>query len=98
MRYTGDTLFLGGCGRFFEGTADQMYQALIGILSTLPDHTKVFCGHEYTLQNLTFALHVEPENNAAKEKYQWSEARRLEGKPTVSSKSFVVLKYRALSM
>ncbi|XP_073967154.1 hydroxyacylglutathione hydrolase, mitochondrial-like [Choristoneura fumiferana] len=62
-----------------------MYQALIGILSALPDHTKVFCGHEYTLQNLTFALHVEPENNAAKEKYQWSEARRLEGKPTVPS-------------
>ncbi|KAI8436127.1 hypothetical protein MSG28_004227 [Choristoneura fumiferana] len=68
-----------------EGNDPAMYQALIGILSALPDHTKVFCGHEYTLQNLTFALHVEPENNAAKEKYQWSEARRLEGKPTVPS-------------
>lgn len=45
--FTGDTLFLGGCGRFFEGTAEQMYSALVEKLGGLPDETKVFCGHEY---------------------------------------------------
>ncbi|GBP71848.1 Hydroxyacylglutathione hydrolase, mitochondrial [Eumeta japonica] len=83
--FTGDTLFLGGCGRFFEGTADQMYNALIKILSNLPDPTQVFCGHEYTLQNLRFASHVEPENEALNEKIMWSEQQRNEGKPTVPS-------------
>ncbi|CAH2980137.1 unnamed protein product [Chilo suppressalis] len=83
--FTGDTLFLGGCGRFFEGTADQMYKALITILGTLPDQTKVFCGHEYTLQNLKFALHVEPSNEEIRKKIEWSTERRQEGKPTVPS-------------
>lgn len=83
--FTGDTLFLGGCGRFFEGTADQMYKALITILSSLPDHTKVFCGHEYTLQNLKFAAHVEPTNENVKAKISWSQDRRNQGKPTVPS-------------
>lgn len=80
--FSGDTLFLGGCGRFFEGTADQMYKALT-ILSSLPDHTKVFCGHEYTLQNLKFAAHVEPTNENVKAKISWSQDRRNQGKPTV---------------
>ncbi|CAG4937009.1 unnamed protein product [Parnassius apollo] len=83
--FTGDTLFLGGCGRFFEGTADQMYHALIEVLSRLPNETKVFCGHEYTLQNLKFALHVEPDNENVKEKISWSKQRREDGKPTVPS-------------
>ncbi|CAG9786024.1 unnamed protein product [Diatraea saccharalis] len=83
--FTGDTLFLGGCGRFFEGTADQMYRALITVLGTLPDHTKVFCGHEYTLQNLKFASHVEPSNEEVKKKIEWSTERRQEGLPTVPS-------------
>ncbi|KAM3959200.1 hydroxyacylglutathione hydrolase tenzing norgay [Aphomia sociella] len=83
--FTGDTLFLGGCGRFFEGTAEQMYKALITILSSLPDQTKVFCGHEYTLQNLKFAQHVEPKNEDIQKKIIWSEERRDEGKPTVPS-------------
>ncbi len=46
--FTGDTLFVGGCGRFFEGTADQMYHALIQKLAKLPKNTLVYCGHEYT--------------------------------------------------
>ena len=62
MVFTGDTLFLGGCGRMFEGTAEQMYHALIGILTKLPPETKVFCGHEYSLQNLGYGNHVEPDN------------------------------------
>ena len=60
--FTGDTIFLGGCGRFFEGTADQMLSAF-DRFSTLPDDTKVFCGHEYTLKNLEFGLLAEGEVN-----------------------------------
>jgi hydroxyacylglutathione hydrolase len=81
--FTGDTLFLGGCGRFFEGTADQMYSALIEKLSALKDETKVFCGHEYSLQNLKFAKHCEPDNQDVLAKIAWSEARRAEKQPTV---------------
>ncbi|CAH2234811.1 jg13227 [Pararge aegeria aegeria] len=83
--FTGDTLFLGGCGRFFEGTAEQMHKALIEILGNLPDQTKVFCGHEYSLSNLKFAAHVEPDNEEVKKKIQWSESQRGEKKPTVPS-------------
>ncbi|XP_058442962.1 hydroxyacylglutathione hydrolase, mitochondrial isoform X2 [Malaya genurostris] len=60
--FTGDTLFLAGCGRFFEGTAQQMYDALITKLSALPDDTKVYCGHEYALNNLRFGNTIEPDN------------------------------------
>jgi len=59
--FCGDTLFSGGCGRLFEGTAQQMHQSLAK-LSNLPDSTKVFCAHEYTAANLSFALTVDPEN------------------------------------
>ncbi|VEL21770.1 unnamed protein product [Protopolystoma xenopodis] len=62
--FTGDTLFLGGCGRFFEGNASQMYNALVKTLGRLPPSTSVYCGHEYTLKNLQFALTIEPNNEA----------------------------------
>jgi len=61
--FCGDTLFAGGCGRLFEGTAAQM-RASLGKLAALPAETNVFCAHEYTLANLLFACAVEP-NNAA---------------------------------
>lgn len=60
--FTGDTLFGAGCGRLFEGTAEQLYHSLQKI-TALPDHTRVYCGHEYTLSNLKFAKTIEPENN-----------------------------------
>lgn len=60
--FTGDTLFVGGCGRLFEGSAEQMYQSLTR-LSQLPDQTHVYCGHDYTEENLAFALTIEPENH-----------------------------------
>ena len=60
--FTGDTLFLGGSGRFFEGTAEMMYSAMVEKLGSLPPDTKVYCGHEYSLQNLAFGQHVEPDN------------------------------------
>ncbi|XP_049868893.1 hydroxyacylglutathione hydrolase, mitochondrial isoform X2 [Pectinophora gossypiella] len=83
--FTGDTLFLGGCGRFFEGTAEQMYRALISILSNLPEETKVYCGHEYTVNNLKFASVIEPFNEDVIKKMQWSVERREKGLPTVPS-------------
>jgi hydroxyacylglutathione hydrolase len=62
--FCGDTLFAAGCGRLFEGTPAMMFTALVEKLGTLPDATRVFCGHEYTESNLVFAAHVEPENRA----------------------------------
>lgn len=56
--FTGDTLFISGCGRFFEGTAAEMDKALNGVLGKLPDDTKVFPGHEYTRSNLKFSRTV----------------------------------------
>lgn len=61
--FTGDTLFLGGCGRFFEGTAEQMHASL-SKLATLPDDTVVYNGHEYTTGNVAFAKTIEPDNPA----------------------------------
>ena len=58
---SGDTLFAGGCGRIFEGSAEQMYASL-SKLAALPDTTLVYCTHEYTLSNLLFAVAVEPGN------------------------------------
>lgn len=85
--FTGDTLFLGGCGRFFEGTADQMYKALVIILGSLPGDTKVYCGHEYAIQNLSFGLSVEPENKELQKKLSWVQEQRAcsPPKPSVPS-------------
>ena len=64
---SGDTLFAGGCGRLFEGTAEQMFDSLQR-LASLPPHTRVYCTHEYTLSNLRFAQAVEPGNQAIAER------------------------------
>ncbi|KAI0670512.1 hydroxyacylglutathione hydrolase [Trametes maxima] len=61
--FTGDTLFIAGCGRFFEGTGAEMHAALT-YLGTLPGETVVYDGHEYTKGNLAFAKHVDPDNPA----------------------------------
>ena len=61
--FTGDTLFVAGCGRVFEGKAATMVESL-GKLASLPDDTKVYCGHEYTEKNLRFALTLEAEQSA----------------------------------
>jgi glyoxylase-like metal-dependent hydrolase (beta-lactamase superfamily II) len=62
--FTGDTLFIAGCGRFFEGTGKQMHAAFELQLGTLPDATVTYVGHEYTASNLKFALSVDPGNAA----------------------------------
>jgi hydroxyacylglutathione hydrolase len=61
LLFCGDTLFAGGCGRLLGGTAPQLYASLQR-LAALPDETRIYCGHEYTLVNLRFAARIEPEN------------------------------------
>lgn len=61
LLFCGDTLFSGGCGRLFEGSAEQMLSSLTK-LANLPEKTQVYCAHEYTQANLKFALTVEPKN------------------------------------
>ncbi|KAF5650369.1 Las1 [Fusarium tjaetaba] len=56
--FTGDTLFIGGCGRFFEGNAEEMHEALNKRLAALPDDTVIYPGHEYTKANVKFAASV----------------------------------------
>lgn len=80
--FPGDTLFAMGCGRLFEGTADDMFRAL-GKLKRLPASTRVFCAHEYTLSNARFAVTVEPENAALARRYAAVQALRARNEPTV---------------
>lgn len=81
--FTGDTLFLGGCGRLFEGDAAMMYASLRRIAETLDPATRIFCGHEYTANNLRFAAALEPDNAAVRDAVADAEGLRAEGLPTV---------------
>ncbi|KAK4579775.1 hypothetical protein RGQ29_029440 [Quercus rubra] len=83
--FTGDTLFIAGCGKFFEGTAEQMYQSLCVTLGSLPKPTRVYCGHEYTVKNLQFALTVEPDNVKIQQKLTWAQHQRQAGLATIPS-------------
>jgi hydroxyacylglutathione hydrolase len=80
--FTGDTLFIAGCGRLFEGTAAQMHASLQS-LAALGDDARVFCGHEYTVQNLRFAAHVEPGNARVAAAKERAERVRGEGRNTM---------------
>ncbi|MFA9460745.1 hydroxyacylglutathione hydrolase [Thiohalorhabdus methylotrophus] len=82
--FAGDTLFVAGCGRLFEGSAEQMETSL-SRLAGLPDSTQVYCGHEYTVKNLEFALAVEPDNGEIAEKLQWAREKRRKEEPTLPS-------------
>jgi len=82
--FAGDTMFVGGCGRLFEGTPTQMVDSL-GKLKTLPDQTRLWCAHEYTLKNYQFAISVEPNNPVIQQRYQEVQKARREGKATVPS-------------
>ncbi|MEE8150677.1 MAG: hydroxyacylglutathione hydrolase [Nitrosomonadaceae bacterium] len=84
LLFCGDTLFACGCGRLFEGTAQQMYTSLQK-LAKLPDATSVYCGHEYTLANIHFAKEVEPGNQALIEFKTSAEKRRELNLPTLPS-------------
>ena len=82
--FTGDTLFSLGCGKIFEGTYKQMFESLNKIKS-LPGDTKVYCGHEYTKNNLEFCLKFNPGNNYLKDKEKFIETSIREKKPTIPS-------------
>ncbi|HZD39642.1 MAG TPA: hydroxyacylglutathione hydrolase [Terriglobales bacterium] len=80
--FCGDTLFTGGCGRLFEGTPEQMHASLMKLVM-LPDDTKVYCGHEYTENNLRFALTLEPKNYKLMSRFERVQALRARGASTV---------------
>jgi hydroxyacylglutathione hydrolase len=83
--FTGDTMFAAGCGRLFEGTPADMQKSLCATIGGLPESTRVFFGHEYTENNLRFAVQVEPDNTAAQARYQAVQALRKAGKATTPS-------------
>lgn len=82
--WTGDTLFIAGCGRLLEGGADSMWHSLCR-LTTLPDDTLVYPGHDYTLENYRFALSIIPEDQAIRQRIKNIMLLQKEGKPTVPS-------------
>lgn len=82
LLFSGDTMFALGCGRLFEDTPAAMWNALLK-LRALPDDTSVYCGHEYTLSNARFALTVDPDNAALRERAAEIEKQRADGVPTV---------------
>lgn len=79
LLFSGDTLFAAGCGRLFEGTPEQMHEALTR-LAALPAHTAVYCAHEYTLSNLRFAKAVEPDNRDIAERFEHVSRLRQENR------------------
>jgi hydroxyacylglutathione hydrolase len=82
VAFVGDTLFSLGCGRMFEGTAQQFWTSLAKI-AALPDDTTLYCAHEYTQSNARFALSVDPDNAALKARAAEIDRLRAAGKPTV---------------
>jgi hydroxyacylglutathione hydrolase len=80
--FCGDTLFAGGCGRLFEGTPEQMVNSLEQ-LRRLPDRTRVWCAHEYTLNNLRFAITIDPDNPALQQRLAVVKAARCRDQATV---------------
>jgi hydroxyacylglutathione hydrolase len=82
--FCGDTLFSAGCGRLFEGTAEQMVRSLNKLIH-LGDTTKIYCGHEYTVSNLRFAGRVEADNPDIQKQYQRVTQLRAAGQPSLPS-------------
>jgi hydroxyacylglutathione hydrolase len=82
IAFVGDTMFAMGCGRLFEGTAEQMYRNLRRIVA-LPEQVLIYCGHEYTLANARFAAHAEPGNKAIADRLAAVSALRDAGKITL---------------
>ena len=81
--FTGDTLFLGGCGRLFEGTAEDLHTSLCSKIRVLPDSLQIFPGHEYTVRTRSFCLSVDSDNALLREKLQEAKSLRARNLPTV---------------
>ena len=82
MIFVGDTMFAMGCGRLFEGSADQMY-ANMQRIAALPENVRIYCGHEYTLANAHFAAHVDPANRDVAKRLAEVESLRSAGQITL---------------
>ncbi|MCB5160606.1 hydroxyacylglutathione hydrolase [Marinomonas algarum] len=82
MLFCGDTLFRGGCGRIMEGTPEQMLKAM-NTIASLPDNTKIYGTHEYTLANYRFALSLEPDNTELQRNYLRCQTLREQQQPTL---------------
>ncbi|KAG1131889.1 hypothetical protein G6F57_002727 [Rhizopus arrhizus] len=82
--FTGDCLFSSGCGRFFEGKPSDMWNAFTELLK-LPEDTHIYFGHEYTLSNLKFAAHVEPDNRDIQDKMKWAQENKCTTPSTISN-------------
>lgn len=82
--FSGDTLFVMGCGRLFEGTTNQMFESFEK-LKALPDETAIYCGHEYTMANAAFCVATMPNNEDIKKRYDEVKAIRKLEKPTIPS-------------
>ncbi|MGI9405702.1 MAG: hydroxyacylglutathione hydrolase [Hyphomicrobiaceae bacterium] len=82
VAFVGDTLFALGCGRLFEGSAETMWTSLQKLMK-LPEDTVIYCGHEYTLANAEFALTVDPQNAALKDRAEEIRTQRAAGQPTL---------------
>ncbi|EDQ89913.1 uncharacterized protein MONBRDRAFT_2176, partial [Monosiga brevicollis MX1] len=82
--FAGDSLFVGGCGRLFEGTADDLFDTFARY-QQLPSDTVLYCGHEYTVANLEFALDMLPSSSEIQAKLEWARERRSQQAPTVPS-------------
>lgn len=82
--WTGDAMFVGGCGRPFEGTPEEMWASLCR-LRDLPDKTRVYCGHNYTVDNMEFAHHLAPKNGPILERLKEVRGMDRAGLPTVPS-------------
>src|SRR5207302_564621 len=80
--FTGDTLFLLGCGRLFEGSPKMMFESLAK-LKRLPETTRIYCGHEYTMANARFAASVNPEDETLRKRMERDAALQKKGLPTV---------------
>ncbi len=82
VAFVGDTLFVMGCGRLFEGSPEQMHHSL-GRLAGLPEDVRLYCAHEYTLANARFAAHAFPQNKEISDRLRQVEQERSDNRPTV---------------
>ena len=89
--FSGDTLFSVGCGRMFEGTPEVFWKSLFKI-KQLPEETTIYCGHEYTLNNVKFALSIDPDNPDLQKYANWVKHQEEEHRPTLPTKLFDQLK------
>ncbi|QDZ21951.1 hydroxyacylglutathione hydrolase [Chloropicon primus] len=92
MAFVGDTLFVMGCGRLFEGTPKQMHESLQKLAANLPENTTVYCAHEYTMSNAKFAVTVDSSNEDLRERYREIESLRAQDRKTVPTTMEMELK------